>query len=161
MGHYIANLRDIEFCLFDLLDRESILGKGIYADVDRATAMGMLEEVKRLCENDLAASFIEGDRKGTDFNKATGDVKLPESFKKSYRAYVDGGWGMVDAPAALGGTEIPPSVRWAIAERFLVQTLRFTFMHQVLPSHRSHMYLVMKSKRRLQNTWLKKSGAQP
>ncbi|NBX49888.1 hypothetical protein EBT25_08090, partial [bacterium] len=21
MGHYIANLRDIEFCLFDLLDR--------------------------------------------------------------------------------------------------------------------------------------------
>ncbi len=119
MGHYIANLRDIEFCLFDLLDRESILGKGIYADVDRATAMGMLEEVKRLCENDLAASFIEGDRKGTDFNKATGDVKLPESFKKSYRAYVDGGWGMVDAPAALGGTEIPPSVRWAIAEMVL------------------------------------------
>ena len=50
MGHYIANLRDIEFCLFDLLGRESILGKGIYSDVDRATAMGMLEEVKRLCE---------------------------------------------------------------------------------------------------------------
>ena len=119
MGHYIANLRDIEFCLFDLLGRESILGKGIYADVDRATAMGMLEEVKRLCENDLAASFIEGDRAGTEFNKATGDVKVPESFKKSYRAYVDGGWGMVDAPAALGGTEIPPSVRWAIAEMVL------------------------------------------
>jgi len=119
MGHYIANLRDIEFCLFDLLDRESILGKGMYADVDRATAMGMLEEVKRLCENDLAASFIEGDRVGTDFNKATGDVKVPESFKKSYRAYVDGGWGMIDVPAALGGTEIPPSVRWAIAEMVL------------------------------------------
>ena len=27
MGHYIANLRDIEFCLFDLLEREEILGK--------------------------------------------------------------------------------------------------------------------------------------
>ena len=80
MGHYIANLRDIEFCLFDLLDRESILGKSIYSDLDRETAMGMLEEVKRLCENDLAASFIEGDRKGTEFNKATGDVKLPESI---------------------------------------------------------------------------------
>ncbi|MFM7873795.1 MAG: acyl-CoA dehydrogenase family protein [Actinomycetota bacterium] len=75
MGHYIANLRDIEFCLFDLLERESILGKSLYADLDRETAMGMLEEVKRLCENDLAASFIDGDRIGTDFNKATGDVK--------------------------------------------------------------------------------------
>ena len=119
MGHYVANLRDIEFCLFDLLGRESILGKSIYADLDRATVMGMLEEVKRLCENDLAASFIEGDRKGTDFNKATGDVKLPESFKKSYKAYVDGGWGLIDSPAELGGTLIPPSVRWAVAEMVL------------------------------------------
>ena len=119
MGHYIANLRDIEFCLFDLLDRESILGKSIYADLDRETAMGMLEEVKRLCENDLAASFIEGDRKGTEFNKASGDVKLPESFKKSYKAYVDGEWGKIDVPVELGGTAIPPSVRWAIAEMVL------------------------------------------
>ncbi|MBM3743333.1 MAG: acyl-CoA dehydrogenase [Actinobacteria bacterium] len=119
MSHYLANLRDIEFCLFDLLDRESILGKSIYSDLDRATAMGMLEEVKRLCENDLAASFVEGDRKGTEFNKATGDVKLPESFKKSYKAYVDGEWGKIDVPVELGGTAIPPSVRWAIAEMVL------------------------------------------
>ncbi|MFM8235792.1 MAG: acyl-CoA dehydrogenase, partial [Actinomycetota bacterium] len=119
MGHYIANLRDIEFCLFDLLERESILGKSLYADLDRETAMGMLEEVKRLCENDLAASFIDGDRIGTDFNKATGDVKLPESFKKSYKAYVDGDWGKIDVPVELGGTEIPHSVRWAIAEMVL------------------------------------------
>jgi len=53
MGHYIANLRDIEFCLFDLLERESILGKSIYKDLDRETAMGMLEEVKRMAENDM------------------------------------------------------------------------------------------------------------
>ncbi len=119
MGHYIANLRDIEFCLFDLLDRESILGKGIYADLDKATAMGMLEEVKRLCEVDLAESFIEGDRKGTDFDKTTGEVKVPASFKKSYRAYVDGGWGLIDVPTELGGTQIPPSIRWAIAEMVL------------------------------------------
>ncbi|MTA39139.1 MAG: hypothetical protein F2566_03660, partial [Actinobacteria bacterium] len=26
MGHYIANLRDIEFCLFDLLGREKVMG---------------------------------------------------------------------------------------------------------------------------------------
>ncbi len=119
MGHYNANLRDIEFCLFDLLDRESILGKSLYADLDKETVMGMLTEVKRLCENDLAASFIDGDRKGTDFNKATGDVKVPESFKKSYRAYVDGGWGLIDSPTDLGGTLIPHSVRWAIAEMVL------------------------------------------
>jgi alkylation response protein AidB-like acyl-CoA dehydrogenase len=79
----------------------------------------MLEEMKRLTENDLAASFVDGDRIGTDFNKATGDVKLPESFKKSYKSYVDGEWWRIDAPVPLGGTKIPASVRWAIAEMVL------------------------------------------
>lgn len=119
MGHYTANLRDIEFCLFDLLERDKILGRSIYKDLDRDTVMGMLEEVKRLSENDLAASFVEGDREGVNFNPATGDAKLPESFKKSYQAYIDGEWWRIDAPTELGGTKIPASLRWAIAEMVL------------------------------------------
>jgi len=119
MSHYIANLRDIEFCLFDLLGRDAVMGTSLYSDVDRDTAMGMLEEMKRLCENDLAESFIEGDRLGTQFNKATGDVTVPASFKKSYEAYVNGEWWRLDAPVDLGGMKIPPSIRWAIAEMVL------------------------------------------
>jgi alkylation response protein AidB-like acyl-CoA dehydrogenase len=119
MSHYTANLRDIEFCLFDLLGREKILGTSVYADIDRETAMGMLEEVKRLCENDLAASFVEADRIGAVLNKETGNVTLPESFKKSYKSYIDGEWWRVDAPVELGGTKIPQSIRWAIAEMVL------------------------------------------
>ena len=119
MGHYTANLRDIEFCLFDLLKRGDILGKSIYKDLDRDTAMGMLDEIKRLSENDLAASFVEGDRMGVDFNPATGDAKAPESFKKSYKAYIDGEWWRIDTPPELGGTKIPASLRWAIAEMVL------------------------------------------
>jgi len=119
MSHYTANLRDIEFCLFDLLGREKVLGTSIYSELDRETAMGMLEEMKRLTENDLAASFVDGDRIGTNFNQATGDVKLPESFKKSYKAYIDGEWWRLDAPVELGGMKVPASVRWAIAEMVL------------------------------------------
>ena len=119
MSHYIANLRDIEFCLFDLLGRDAVMGTSLYSDVDRDTAMGMLEEMKRLCENDLAESFIEGDRLGTQFNKSTGDVTVPASFKKSYEAYINGEWWRLDAPVDLGGMKIPPSVRWAIAEMVL------------------------------------------
>ena len=119
MSHYTANLRDIEFCLFDLLGRDKILGTSVYADIDRATAMGMLEEMKRLCENDLAASFIEGDRLGTVFDQETGDVTVPASFKKSYDAYISGEWWRLDAPVDLGGMKIPASIRWAIAEMVL------------------------------------------
>ena len=119
MSHYIANLRDIEFCLFDLLGREKVMGIAPYGDVDRDTSVGMLEEMKRLCENDLAESFVEGDRVGTVFNKETGNITLPESFKKSYKAYVDGEWWRLDAPVDLGGMKVPPSVRWAMAEMVL------------------------------------------
>ena len=119
MSHYTANLRDIEFCLFDLLGREKILGTSIFSELDRDTAMGMLEEMKRLTENDLAASFVEGDRIGAVLNRETGDVTLPESFKKSYKAYVDGEWWRLDAPVDLGGTKVPASIRWAIAEMVL------------------------------------------
>ena len=119
MSHYIANLRDIEFCLFDLLGREKVMGTAPYGDVDRDTAVGMLEEMKRLCENDLAASFVEGDRVGAILDKESGNVTLPESFKKSYKAYVDGEWWRLDAPVELGGMKVPPSVRWAMAEMVL------------------------------------------
>jgi len=119
MSHYIANLRDIEFCLFDLLKRDEILGKSIFKDIDRETSMGMLEEIKRLAENDLADSFVESDRLGAQFNKETGEVKLPESFKKSYRTFMDNEWWRIDAPVEIGGTLIPASLRWAIAEMVL------------------------------------------
>jgi len=119
MGHYIANLRDIQFCLFDLLGREEILGKGIFADIDKDTANGMLDEMKRLSENEIAASFVEADRLGVDFDPKTGEGKLPEIFKKSYRAYMDAEWWRIDAPVELGGTLIPRSLRWAMAEMIL------------------------------------------
>ena len=119
MSHYTANLRDIEFCLFDLLGREKVLGTSIYSELDRDTAMGMLEEMKRLCENDFAASFVEGDRVGAILNKETGNVNLPASFIKSYKSYIDGEWWRLDAPVELGGMKVPASIRWAIAEMVL------------------------------------------
>jgi alkylation response protein AidB-like acyl-CoA dehydrogenase len=119
MSHYISNTRDIEFCLFDLFGREKILGTSLYSEIDRDTATGMLDEIKRITENDLAASFVDGDRIGTNFDKATGEIKLPESFKKSYKAFIDQGWWSLDAPVELGGTKVPPSLRWAIAEMVL------------------------------------------
>jgi alkylation response protein AidB-like acyl-CoA dehydrogenase len=79
----------------------------------------MLEEMKRLSENEIADSFVDGDRLGVEFDPKTGEGKLPEIFKKSYRAYMDGEWWRIDAPVELGGTLIPRSLRWAMAEMIL------------------------------------------
>jgi len=119
MGHYKSNLRDLEFNLFEVLDRQDVLGTGPYEDVDVDTAREMLREVGRLAEHELADSLLDADLHPPVFDPADGSVTLPESFKKSYAAYMDGGWGLLDIPGELGGTVIPPSLRWALAELVL------------------------------------------
>ena len=119
MGHYKSNLRDLEFNLFEVFNRQEILGSGPYADVDQDTAREILHEVGRLAENELAESLLDSDRHPPVFDPATSSVKLPESFIKSYQSYIDAEWWRLDVPGELGGTVIPPSLRWAVAELVL------------------------------------------
>jgi alkylation response protein AidB-like acyl-CoA dehydrogenase len=119
MAHYRSNVRDLEFVLFEVLERQRVLGTGPYAEVDADTAREMLREVARLAEHELAESLLESDRHPPVFDPATGSVRVPEAFARSYRAYLDGEWWRTDIPAQLGGTVIPPSLRWAIAELVL------------------------------------------
>jgi alkylation response protein AidB-like acyl-CoA dehydrogenase len=119
MGHYKSNVRDLEFNLFEVFDRQAILGSGPYSEVDQDTAREILHEVGRLAENELAASLLDSDRNPPVFDPATNSVAMPAAFTKSYRAYLDAGWWRLDVPAELGGTVIPPSLRWAVAELVL------------------------------------------
>jgi alkylation response protein AidB-like acyl-CoA dehydrogenase len=86
MSHYRSNVRDIEFNLFEVLQREKILGTAPYEDLDRETVSTMLTEVERLATTKLAASFVEADREPPVFDPAAHTVTLPEAFKSSYRA---------------------------------------------------------------------------
>ena len=119
MGHYRSTLRDLEFNLFEVFDRSEILGTGPYQDVDQETARSILAEVDRLARHELADSLPDSDRTPPTFDPATHTVTLPESLKRSYRAYQDAEWWRLDLPAELGGTPIPRSLRWAVAELVL------------------------------------------
>jgi hypothetical protein len=119
MGHYQSNLRDIEFNLFEVFDREQVLGSGPYAEMDADTARSVLTEIARLAEGELAESFADADRNPPVFDPATSTVTLPASFKKSYRALMSAEWFRLDLPEHLGGTGAPPSLRWAAAELIL------------------------------------------
>jgi alkylation response protein AidB-like acyl-CoA dehydrogenase len=119
MGHYKSNLRDLEFNLFEVFKRQEILGHGPYSEVDEDTAREILHEVGRLAENELAESLLDSDRNPPVFDPATSSVAIPASFTKSYKAYLDAGWWRLDVPTELGGTVVPPSLRWAVAELVL------------------------------------------
>src|SRR5919202_650017 len=119
MGHYTANLRDLEFNLFEFLDTQDRFGTGPFANMDEDTARGVLEEIRRLAEGPIAESFADADRNPPVFDPATSSVTLPESFKRSVRALENGEWYRLDLPEELGGFGAPHALTWAAFEMVL------------------------------------------
>ncbi|GAB3995813.1 acyl-CoA dehydrogenase [Nocardioides marmoraquaticus] len=119
MSHYKTNLRDIEFNLFEVLGRDEVLGQGPFEAIDGDTARSILGEVERLAREDLAASFEDSDRNPPVFDPATHTAPLPESFKKSYRAWMDAEYWRLQLSEDLGGTPAPATLVWALGEMVL------------------------------------------
>ncbi|MGN9791744.1 acyl-CoA dehydrogenase [Streptomyces sp. OZ13] len=119
MGHYKSNLRDIEFNLFEVLGRDKLYGTGPFAEMDVDTAKSILEEIARLAENELAESFADADRNPPVFDPATNTAPVPESFKKSYKAFMDSEYWRLGLPEEIGGTTSPRSLIWSYAELLL------------------------------------------
>jgi alkylation response protein AidB-like acyl-CoA dehydrogenase len=119
MSHYRSNIRDIEFNLFEVLGRQEVLGAAPFSDLDEQTARSILDEVNRLAVGPLAASFADADRNPPAFDPATGSVRMPESFRQSYRSFMDAGWFRLGLPAELGGIPAPQSLGWSVAELVL------------------------------------------
>ena len=119
MSHYRSNVRDLEFNLFEVLGAGERMGTGRFAEMDSGTAREILRELETVASGPVAASFADADRNPPVYDPATFSVTLPESFKRSYRAMVDGEWYRLELPSDLGGYGATPSLRWAAAELIL------------------------------------------
>ncbi|MFE5238863.1 MULTISPECIES: acyl-CoA dehydrogenase [unclassified Streptomyces] len=119
MGHYKSNLRDIEFNLFEVLGRDKLYGTGPFAEMDVDTAKSILDEVTRLAENELADSYADADRNPPVFDPETNTAPVPDSFKKSYQAFMDSEYWRLGLPEEIGGTTSPRSLIWGYAELLL------------------------------------------
>jgi alkylation response protein AidB-like acyl-CoA dehydrogenase len=116
MGHYKSNVRDLEFNLFEVLDLEKALATGEFGDLDGDSVRQMLDEASKLAEGPVAESFADGDRHPPTFDPETHVVSLPESFKKSVRAWQQGEWFRIGLSEGVGGVPAPSMVGWAINE---------------------------------------------
>ena len=119
MSHYKSNLRDIEFNLFEVLRRQDLLDSDAYPELDTDTVRGILAELERLASGPLAESYADGDRNPPVFDQATHSVRIPDSLRKSYRAFMDAEFYRLSLPPELGGTNAPRSLNWAMAELIL------------------------------------------
>ncbi len=110
--HYKSNLRDIFFNLFEYLEvQKTTLGKAPFSSsLDEETAREVLRGIERICSTELASSFTDSDRIALEFDKTTGDVKLPASLRRSIEAYQEAGFHRLELPEHLGGFGGSPSL---------------------------------------------------
>ena len=116
MGHYIANVRDLEFNLFEVLDVGAVLGAGRYSDLDEDTVRTILAEAARLAEGPVAESFASADRSPPVFDPAAHAISVPAELVKTVQAIKDAGWWRLGLAEEIGGMPAPPPLTWAVAE---------------------------------------------
>ncbi|MDT5221759.1 MAG: hypothetical protein QOF15_3864 [Mycobacterium sp.] len=116
MGHYIANVRDLEFNLFEVLDIGAVLGTGRYADLDADTVRTILSEAARLAEGPIADSFAAADRNPPVFDPATHSISVSPELVKTVQAIKDAEWWRLGLPEEIGGMAAPPPLNWAVNE---------------------------------------------
>jgi len=116
LGHYIANVRDIEFNLFDVLDVGAVLGTGRYSDLDEDTVRTILAEAARLAEGPVAESFASADRNPPVFDPATHTVSMPPELAETVQAIKEAGWWRLSVAEEIGGMPVPKPLAWAVNE---------------------------------------------
>ncbi|HWB72016.1 MAG TPA: acyl-CoA dehydrogenase [Egibacteraceae bacterium] len=117
MGHYLSNLRDLEFNLFEVFRVDRYLSREPFAQLDVDTARELLRGVERLASHQFADSFAEGDR--VPLRLDGGEVAIPSGIRRSLDAYFDGEWFRLPLPEHLGGVGAPPSLAWAATSMLL------------------------------------------
>jgi alkylation response protein AidB-like acyl-CoA dehydrogenase len=141
MGHYIANLRDIEFNLFEVLDIGTVLGSRDYPDLDVDTVRTMLDEVARLAEGPVADSFAEADRNPPVFEPDRHTIAVPAELAKSVQAVKDAEWWRIGLAEEIGGVSAPAPVIWAINEMLVCANPAAAFFYSVGPAMARALYI--------------------
>ncbi|CQD02748.1 acyl-CoA dehydrogenase [Mycolicibacterium conceptionense] len=134
MGHYIANVRDIEFNLFEVLRLGPVLDGGAFGDLDADTACTMLDEVARFAEGVVAESFADADRNPPEFDPATHEITVPGPLAKTVQAVKDAEWWRVGIAENAGGTPAPASLVWAIQEMIMCANPSAMFFYGMGPA---------------------------
>ena len=134
MGHYIANVRDIEFNIFEVLGLHRVLNDGSYGELDADTARTILDEVAQLAEGVIAESFVDADRNPPTFLPNEHTITVPGPLAKTVQAVKDAQWWRVGLAEEAGGTPAPAVLVWAIQEMLLAANPSAGFFHMLGPA---------------------------
>ncbi|MGW4365389.1 acyl-CoA dehydrogenase [Nocardia takedensis] len=134
MSHYIANVRDIEFELFEVLRIGTLLDAGHYGDMDSGTASDILRAVAEFAEGPLADSYAEADRNPPVFLPDEHRVLVGDPLAKTVRSAKESGWWRLGMAEEIGGAPAPAAIVWAVNEMLWGANASATFFFLTGPT---------------------------
>ncbi len=130
MTTYKAAIDDSIFILAKVLNWNTLFGYPAFKHVDEETAVAVLKEGAKFCEQVLSPINARGDEQGSKL--VDGKVRTPDGFKEAYQQYIEAGWQGLDMPEAFGGQGLPLSVQVAFAEMSNGACLSFSMLPVML-----------------------------
>ena len=114
MAQQIADRRDVDFVLHEVLNTEEFSKYDVFAEFNKKTIDLIISEVRNLAVKVILPTQIDADREGARFEN--GNVTVPESFHKAWELYKEGEWLAMTEDPEWGGQGMPRSVALAAGE---------------------------------------------
>ena len=116
MAQVIADRRDVDFVLHEMLEVADFSKHEKYKDFNKKTVDMIVSEARNLAIKEILPTREIGDQEGCKFEN--GEVKVPECFRKPYQQIIEGEWLAMPENPEYGGQGIPRSVSLAAADYF-------------------------------------------
>jgi hypothetical protein len=124
MAQQIADRRDIDFVLHELLHVEELSAHQDFAEFNKKTIDLIVAEARHLAIKEILPTQIDSDREGTHFQ--AGKVTVPASFHKAWELFKEGEWLAMTEDPKWGGQGMPRAV--ALAASDYMNGANFAFM---------------------------------
>ena len=113
-NYYKANLRDLQFLLFEQFKLDQLLGKEPYANWGKDEVNAVLEEAYGWVQKHYGPYNRLGDEEGCRLEN--GQVKVPAPFKDSWKALYEAGWRTLAVEEKHGGQAGPFTLAMMVEE---------------------------------------------
>jgi len=117
MAQQIADRRDVDFVLHELLKVEQFSKYEKFAEFNKKTVDLIVNEARNLAVKEILPTNKIGDEKGVVFEN--GEVKVPEEFHRVYQLYREGEWVGTSESPEWGGQGMPKTLSMAVSDYLL------------------------------------------
>ncbi len=114
----LVDSRDVRFVLFEMLEIDKLSRYDRFSGLDKDVLEETLNLAEQIAVEQFYSSNAEGDQIGLNYNPQTCEVKVPESFHKGYKAFVDAGFHLLAFKPEEGGMGLPAVTSIASQEYF-------------------------------------------